>query len=95
MSHKGSQNGRPSNPRLSLWEDEISLGNFSGGPPEDSIFSDSGGLWERFGSLPVIPEASRSDFGTIWGTKMEPEGLILNFFEHFGVLFWSLSPVFP
>ena len=36
------------------WEGEISLGNFSGGPPEDNneFFFGPGGLRERFGSLP-------------------------------------------
>ena len=63
-----------------------------------------GASWEPPGEAPGAqlapkraPEASRSHFGTIWGANMEPRGLIfkgfLMFIEHFGVLFWSPSPV--
>ena len=52
MSPRGSQNGGHSGPRDPLGE--ISLGNFSGGPPEDSkeFLFDPGGLRERLGGLP-------------------------------------------
>ena len=63
------------------WEGEISLGNFSGGPPEDNneFFFGPGGLRERLGSIPGkrlepkrAPEAFRSHVSTIWGATMEP-----------------------
>ena len=58
------------------WEGEISLGNFSGGPPEDNneFFFGPGGLREL--APKRAPEASKSHFGTIWGAKMEPRGLM-------------------
>ena len=69
------------------WEGEISLGNFSGGPPEDNnefFFRPWGALGafcEPPGEAPgahLAPkrarEASRSDLGTILGTKMDPPG---------------------
>ena len=73
------------------WEGEISLGNFSGGPPEDNndFFSAPGASGSALGasrgasSSPVgaqDPEASKSHFGTIWGAKMEPRGLIFGTF---------------
>ena len=70
------------------WEGEISLGNFSGGPPEDNneLFSAPGGsgsvlgasregscVGERPFTFPAAaPEASGSEFGPQIGAKMEP-----------------------
>ena len=59
-----------------------------------------GASWEPPGEAPGAqlapkraPEASRSHFGTIWGAKMEPRGLMFRaFFEHVGALVWSPSP---
>ena len=97
MSPKGSQNGAQS-----AWEGEISLGNFSGAPPEDNneFFFGPGGLRERFGGLPGrpkrTPEASRTHFGTIFGAKMEPRGFTFRVFLdtlgfYFGHLRFLLS----
>ena len=75
-------------------EGEISLGNFSGGPPEDSIefFGTADASGEPPRKAPGahrapkrVPEASGSEFGTQIGAKMEPPGLI------FGALFASLG----
>ena len=62
-----------------------------------------GASWEPPGEAPGAqlapkraPEASKSHFGTIWGAKNgAPRPHFLSFFEHFGVLFWSPSPVAP
>ena len=67
------------------WEGEISLGNFSGGPPEDNnefvpapggsgsvLGASRGGSWSPVGAQEA-PEASRSHFGTILGAKMVPK----------------------
>ena len=75
------------------WEGEISLGNFSGGPPEDSnkfLFRPRGAMrafWEPPGEAPGAhlapnraPEPSRSHFGTQNGAKIKPPGLILGVF---------------
>ena len=70
----------PGTPR----EGEISLGNFSGGPPEDSIefFGAADASREPPGKAPGahlapkrVPEASGSEFGTRSGATMEPRGL--------------------
>ena len=80
----------PGTPR----EGEISLGNFSGGPPEDSIefLGAADASREPPGKAPGahlapkrVPEASGSEFCTQIGAKMEPPGLI------FGALFASLG----
>ena len=64
------------------WEGEISLGNFSGGPPEDN---------NEFFSAPGPPGAFSEPLGEAPGAKMAPGGL------HFGsqtgapsLHFWSL-----
>ena len=88
------------------WEGEISLGNFSGGPPEDNneVFSapgPPGAFWEPPGVAPGAqlapkraPEASRSHFGTIFGAKMEPRGLIFGaFLDNLGLYFAHLRPL--
>ena len=85
------------------WEGEISLGNFSGGPPEDNneFFFGPGGLRERFGRLPGSllepsrrPRGPRRPPGAIlapfWEPKWRPN--CWSFFGHFGALFWSPSP---
>ena len=67
------------------WEGEISLGNFSGGPPEDNneFLGAADASREPPGKAPgahlapkKVPEASGSEFGTQIGAKMEPPGLI-------------------
>ena len=88
------------------WEGEISLGNFSGGPPEDNnefFFGPGppGASWEPPGEAPgaqlapkKAPEASRIYFGTIWGAKMEPRGLIFRaFLNTLGFYFGHLRPL--
>ena len=89
------------------WEGEISLGNFSGGPPEDSnefFFRPRGApgaFWESPGEAPGAhlapkraPEASRSHFGTIFGAKMEPRGFIFQaFLDTLGLYFGHLRPL--
>ena len=76
------------------WEGEISLGNFSGGPSEDSIefFGTADASREPPGKAPgahlapkKVPEAFGSEFGTQIAAKMEPPGLI------FGTRFASLG----
>ena len=71
------------------WEGEISLGNFSGGPPEDSIefWGAADASREPPGKAPGAhlapkraPEASRNNFGTIFGAKMELDGFIVQAF---------------
>ena len=75
------------------WEGEISLGNFSGAPPEDNneFFFGPGGLRERLGSLPGrllepswrprgpprLPGAILAPFGE---PKWSPEASFLEFF---------------
>ena len=83
------------------WECEISLGNFSGGPPEDNseFFrprGSPGAFWDPPGEAPGAqlapkrsPQASKSHFGTILGAKMEPRGFI------FGALWDPISKVIP
>ena len=83
------------------WEGEISLGNFSGGPPEDSIefFGTADASREPPGKAPGahlapkrVPEAFGSEFGTQIGAKMEPPGLIFGaIFASFGKLFSDTS----
>ena len=88
------------------WEGEISLGNFSGGPPEDNndLFRSReppGASSEPPGEAPGAqlapkraPEASKSHFGTIWGAKMEPRGLIFEaFLDTSGLYFGHLRPL--
>ena len=88
------------------WEGEISLGNFSGGPPEDNneFFrprGPPGASWEPPGEAPGAqlapkraPEASKSHFGTIWGAKMEPRGLIFEAcLDTSGLYFGHLRPL--
>ena len=64
------------------WEGEISLGNSSGGPPEDNneFFFGPGGLRERLGSLPGRlleptwrPRGPRRPPGAILAPKMVPK----------------------
>ena len=75
------------------WEGEISLGNFSGGPPEDNneFFFGPGGLRERFGSLPgSLLEPSwrprgprrppRAILAPFWERKWSPEASFLKLF---------------
>ena len=81
------------------WEGEISLGNFSGGPPEDSIefLGAADASREPPGKAPGahlapkrVPEASGSEFGTQIGAKMEPPGLIFGaLFASFGTLVFN------
>ena len=83
------------------WEGEISLGNFSGGPPEDSIefFGTADASREPPGKAPGahlapkrVPEVFGSEFGTQIGAKMEPPGLIFGaIFASFGKLFFNTS----
>ena len=77
------------------WEGEISLGNFSGGPPEDSneFFFAPGGLRERFGNLPGRlleptwrPRGPRRPPGAILAPFLEPKwSPEASFFK----LFWT------
>ena len=75
------------------WEGEISLGNFSGGPPEDNneFFFGPGGLRERFGSLPGSllepswrprgpPRPPRAILAPFWERKWSPEASFLKLF---------------
>ena len=75
------------------WEGEISLGNFSGGPPEDNneFCFGPGGLRERFGSLPgSLLEPSwrprgprrppRAILAPFWERKWSPEASFLKLF---------------
>ena len=75
------------------WEGEISLGNFSGGPPEDNneFFSDPTWLRERFGGLPGrLLEPSwrprgprrppRAILAPFWERKWSPEASFLKLF---------------
>ena len=77
------------------WEGEISLGNFSGGPPEDNneFFFGPGGLRERLGSLPGRllepswrprgpPRLPGAILAPFWERKWSPEA---SFWE----LFWT------
>ena len=90
---------RPMEPKAlpgTPWEGEISLGNFSGGPPEHNnefVFG-PGGLRERLGSLPGRlleptwrPRGPRRPPGAIlapfWEPKWSPEASFLE-------LFWTL-----
>ena len=88
------------------FEGEISLGNFSEGSPEDNhdFFrprGPPGASWEPPGEAPGAqlapkraPEASKSHFGTIWGAKMEPRGLIFKaFLNTLGFYFGHLRPL--
>ena len=87
----------PGTPR----EGEISLGNFSGGPPEDSIefLGAADASREPPGKAPGahlapkrVPEASGSEFGTQIGATMEPQGFIVgDFFASFEKLVFNTS----
>ena len=84
------------------WEGEISLGNSSGGPPEDNneFFFGPGGLRERFGNIPGRllepswrPRGPRRPPGAILAPFWHHLGSNFGgFLEHFGALFWSHSP---
>ena len=90
------------------WEGEISLGDFSGGPPEDnndffsapgasgSVLGPSrGGSWSPVGAQEG-PRGLQEPFWHHFGSQNgAPRPHCLSFFEHFGVLFWSPSPVAP
>ena len=84
------------------WEGEISLGNFSGGPPGDSneLFGGAHASWEPPGKAPGahlapkrVPEASGSEFGTQIGANMEPRGLSFEaVLDTLGLYFCQLRP---
>ena len=76
MSPKGSQNGAQSG---TPWEGEISLGNFSEGPPEDSnaFFSPPGGSGSVLG-------ISRGGSWSPLGAQEGPGGLQEPFRHHLG-----------
>ena len=81
----------PKKPKADPWEGQISLGNFSGGPPEDDneFFVVPGGLRERLGSLPgrlLEPtwrprgpqRPPRAILAPFWEPKRSPEASFLS-----------------
>ena len=87
------------------WEGEISLGNFSGGPPEDNcdffsapggsgsvLGASRGGSWSPLGAQEG-PGSLQERFWHHFGNQNGAPGPhCWSFFGHFGALFWSPSP---
>ena len=89
------------------WEGEISLGNSSGGPPEDNneFFFGPGGLRERFGNIPGRllepswrPRGPRRPPGAILAPFLEPKwspeaSFFKLFLDTLGLYFGHLRPL--
>ena len=87
------------------WEGEISLGNFSGGPPEDSneFFSppggsgsalgiSRGGSWSPLGAQEGPGGLQEPFWHHFWSQNGAPRLHFSSFFGHLGALFWSPAP---